>query len=141
MEFLKIKIINQNATIPSSANDGDAGYDISSCEDITVKARQRSIIKTGICIGVPKGTYGRIAPRSGLTTKKGIDVGAGVVDRSYTGEVCVILFNHSDIDFEVKIGDRIAQLILECIKTPDITVVDELCETIRGDKGFGSSGL
>ena len=141
MESLKIKIINQNATIPSRANDGDAGYDISSCEDITVKARHHSIIKTGISIGIPKGTYGRVAPRSGLTAKKGIDVGAGVIDSSYTGEVCVILFNHSDIDFEVKKGDRIAQLILECIKTPDVLIVDELSVTNRGEKGFGSSGV
>ena len=83
---------------------------------------------------------GRVAPRSGLAVKHSIHTGAGVIDADYRGEVRVVLFNFSDIDFEVKEGDRIAQLILERIYTPEIEVVPVLEETIRGVGGFGSTG-
>ena len=83
---------------------------------------------------------GRIAPRSGLAVKHSIDTGAGVIDSDYRGQVKVLLFNHSEVDFEIKEGDRIAQLVLERIYTPEILVVDELEETIRGAGGFGSTG-
>jgi dUTP pyrophosphatase len=83
---------------------------------------------------------GRVAPRSGLAVKHSIHTGAGVIDADYRGEVKVILFNFSDIDFEIKEGDRIAQLILEKIYTPEIEVVPVLEETVRGDGGFGSTG-
>jgi len=90
---------------------------------------------------VPDGTYGRIAPRSGLAVKKGIDVGAGVIDRDYTGQVGVVLFNNSDEDFEIKVGDRIAQLVIEKIATPEVQIVDDLEDTVRGVGGFGSTGV
>lgn len=82
-----------------------------------------------------------IAPRSGLAWKHSIDVGAGVIDADYRGPVGVILFNHSDVDFEVKIGDRIAQLIIEKIIVPDVEEVDDLDSTVRGSGGFGSTGV
>ena len=82
----------------------------------------------------------RAAPRSGLAWKHSIDVGAGVVDADYRGPVGVILFNHSDMDFEVKAGDRIAQLIIEIIMTPEVIEVDDLDSTVRGVGGFGSTG-
>lgn len=82
-----------------------------------------------------------VAPRSGLTWKHSIDVGAGVIDGDYRGPVGVILFNHSDIEFQVNVGDRIAQLILEKIMTPDVTEVDDLDDTVRGVGGFGSTGV
>ena len=81
------------------------------------------------------------APRSGLAWKHSIDVGAGVIDADYRGPVGVILFNHSDVDFEVKVGDRVAQLIIEKIVTPSVTEVDDLDETVRGEGGFGSTGV
>jgi dUTP pyrophosphatase len=137
---LKILLRNENAVVPYRFNHDDAGYDLSSSENSVIPARQRGIVKTGISIGLPPNTYGRVAPRSGLAVKKGINVGAGVVDRSYTGEICVVLFNHSDEDFEIKIGDRIAQLIIECILTSDVEIVTSLNDTIRGENGFGSSG-
>jgi deoxyuridine 5'-triphosphate nucleotidohydrolase len=99
------------------------------------------MLKTDIAIAVPLGTYGRVAPRSGLALKHGIDVGAGVIDEDYRGNVGVILFNHSDVDFIVAAGDRVAQLILEKIETPDVEVVDDLSETVRGGGGFGSTGV
>ena len=86
------------------------------------------------------GTYGRIAPRSGLAWKKHIDVGAGVIDADYRGNVGVVLFNHGAEDLEVKVGDRVAQLILEKIAYAEVEEVAELPETVRGAGGFGSSG-
>ena len=83
---------------------------------------------------------GRIAPRSGLAAKHSIDTGAGVIDADYRGQVKVILFNFSENDFAIKRGDRIAQLILERIYTPDVAVVEKLAETVRGGGGFGSTG-
>ena len=90
-------------------------------------------IRIGFCLVV--------APRSGLTWKNSIDVGAGVIDADYRGPVGVILFNHSDVDFEVKPGDRIAQLIVQKIVTPEVEEVDDLDATVRGSGGFGSTGV
>jgi len=98
-------------------------------------------VKTDLSIAIPRGTYARVAPRSGLAWKKFIDVGAGVVDYDYRGNVGVILFNHGDEDFEVKKGDRVAQLILEQILTPDVVECEDLDATERGAGGFGSTGV
>ena len=98
-------------------------------------------MQTGPAISSPAGLYARIASRSGLSLKKSIDVGAGVVDSDYIGEVGVVLFNHGDQDFEVKMGDRIAQLILEKIDTPKVEEVRALEESVRGSGGFRSTGL
>lgn len=117
-----------------------AGFDLKSAYDGVVPARGKALIKTDIQIELPFGTYGRIAPRSGLTLKNSIDVGAGVIDRDYRGNVGVILFNHSDVDFIVKKGDRIAQLLCERIVYPILLKADTLTETERGAGGFGSSG-
>lgn len=136
---LLVKKLDADAKIPSRATEGSAGYDISSAEDVTIAAKSRAGVSTGISIRVPKNTYGRIAPRSGLAVKHGIDVLAGVVDFDYTGEVKVILYNTSDEDYFVKKGDRIAQLILERMETPEVEVVLELSETSRTG-GFGSTG-
>jgi dUTP pyrophosphatase len=83
---------------------------------------------------------GRIAPRSGLASKHMIDTGAGVIDADYRGQVKVLLFNHGEKDFEVKEGDRVAQLVLERIYTPEVVEVKELEESVRGAGGFGSTG-
>ena len=83
---------------------------------------------------------GRIAPRSGLAVKHFIDTGAGVIDSDYRGQVKVLLFNHSEVDFEIKEGDRIAQLVIERIYTPEVMVVEELEDSVRGAGGFGSTG-
>ena len=92
-------------------------------------------VKTDLAIALPALCYGRIAPRSGLAWKKFIDVGAGVIDADYRGNVGVILFNHAEEDFEVKVGDRVAQLILERIMTPPVAEVADLGETERGAGG------
>jgi dUTP pyrophosphatase len=98
------------------------------------------MIKTDIAIQVPKGHYGRVAPRSSLAWKDFVDVGAGVIDEDYRGEVKVVLYNHGESLFHVKMGDRIAQLIIEKISYPEVKEVETLEETERGSGGFGSTG-
>lgn len=138
---LLVKRLSPLATIPSRGSKFAAGYDLSSAYDSSVPARGKSLIKTDLSVAVPTGHYGRVAPRSGLALKNGIDVGAGVIDEDYRGPVSVILFNHSDVDFTIKAGDRIAQLILERISTPEILEVEDLDATLRGEGGFGSTGV
>ena len=106
-----------------------------------IPAGGRGVVKTDISIACPAGTYARIAPRSGLAVKKGIDVGAGVVDADYRGNVGVVLFNFGTEDFTVDVGDRIAQLILEKVNMAPVVEVEELTETERGAGGFGSTGV
>ena len=97
---------------------------------------------TGLIVAVPPGTYGRVAPRSGLALHGGIDVGAGVIDADYRGQLGVLLFNHSDTDFFVAVGDRVAQLILEVVRTPPLEEASDLGSELtgRGASGFGSTG-
>ena len=141
-DFLSIKKLSPNAIIPNRGSDLAAGYDLYSAVDTEVPARGKALIPTNLAIRVPSGTYGRIAPRSGLAWKHSIDVGAGVVDEDYSGDVGVILFNHSNnFNFTIKKGDKIAQLMLEKIKIVEIKEVKELPETKRGSGGFGSTGI
>ncbi|XP_076922355.1 deoxyuridine 5'-triphosphate nucleotidohydrolase-like [Bidens hawaiensis] len=139
--LFKVKKLSEKAVLPSRGSSLAAGYDLSSAIDTKVPARGKALVATDLSIAVPQGTYARIAPRSGLAWKHSIDVGAGVVDADYRGPVGVILFNHSDADFEVKVGDRIAQLIVEKIITPEVVEVDDLDATVRGAGGFGSTGV
>jgi len=137
---LYVKKLSSQAILPVRGSREAAGYDLSSAVQAVVPARGRKLIATDLAIAVPPGTYGRVAPRSGLALKKGIDVGAGVIDADYRGSVGVILFNHSDDEFRIEPGDRIAQLILERIVTPPILEVEDLDATSRGEGGFGSTG-
>ena len=139
--ILKVQKLSNNAALPKRSTDGAAGYDLCASQDCTIPAGGKGLVKTGLSISFPTGLYARIAPRSGLALKKFIDVGAGVVDSDYRGEVGVVLFNHGDQDFEVKMGDRIAQLILEKIDTPPVEEVQGLDDTVRGSGGFGSTGV
>ncbi|XP_010426147.1 PREDICTED: deoxyuridine 5'-triphosphate nucleotidohydrolase [Camelina sativa] len=139
--FFKVKKLSEKAVLPTRGSSLSAGYDLSSAVDSKVPARGKALIPTDLSIAVPEGTYARIAPRSGLAWKHSIDVGAGVIDADYRGPVGVILFNHSDVEFEVKLGDRIAQLIIEKIVTPDVVEVEDLDDTVRGEGGFGSTGV
>ncbi|XP_059453619.1 deoxyuridine 5'-triphosphate nucleotidohydrolase isoform X2 [Corylus avellana] len=139
--LLRVKKLSEKAVLPSRASPLSAGYDLSSATETKVPARGKALVPTDLSIAIPEGTYARIAPRSGLAWKHSIDVGAGVIDADYRGPVGVILFNHSDVDFEVKAGDRIAQLIIEKIMTPDVMAVEDLDSTVRGEGGFGSTGV
>ena len=138
---LLVKRLSASATLPTRASDLAAGYDLYSTEGCVVLPGKRAVLPTGVAIMLPKGTYGRIAPRSGLAVKHGINVGAGVVDRDYTGEIKVVLFNHDRHAYVVKPGYRIAQLIIEKCEYPPLVEVDSLDETQRGDDGFGSTGM
>ena len=138
---LLIKKLSPDAIIPTRASQGSVGYDLYSTEDTVVPCQcGRVIVGTGIAVGLPEGVYARIAPRSGLAAKHCIDVGAGVIDPDYTGEIKVIMFNHGDMEYTIKQGDKIAQMILERCETPPIEEVIEIEDTVRGTKGFGSSG-
>ena len=137
---MKVKRLVNHAKLPIRGSKGAAGYDLHAAKKCVIPANARGVVKTGIAIEIPDGLYARIAPRSGLSVKKSIDVGAGVVDRDYRGEIGVVLINHSSKDFEVNVGDRIAQMILEQIKTPEVEEQADLDQTDRGEKGFGSTG-
>lgn len=138
---MKIKLLVEGAKTPFRANKTDAGADLCSAEDAIITPLERKAIGTGISIEIPEGYYGRIAPRSGLAYKNGIDVLAGVVDSSYRGEIKVILFNtDKENNFEIKKGERIAQLIIEDHFNFEFDVVEELTYTERGFGGFGSTG-
>ena len=139
--MLKVQKLNNNAALPKRSTDGAAGYDLCASQNCTIPTKGKGLVKTRFSLSFPVGLYARIAPRSGLALKKFIDVGAGVVDADYRGEVGVVLFNHGDQDFEVKMGDRIAQLILEKISTPEVEEVSALEDTVRGSGGFGSTGV
>jgi deoxyuridine 5'-triphosphate nucleotidohydrolase len=140
-EKLLVKKLSKEATLPVRGTDEAAGYDLCSVENVVLSPGERKLVSTGLAIKVPEGCYGRLAPRSGLAVKFGIHVGGGVVDRDYRGPVMLILHNLGDKPLEIKRGDRVAQLILEKIRTPEVKEVEELDETKRGEKGFGSTGV
>ena len=140
---LLVKRLSTRATLPTRGSAQAAGYDLSSAVDgeVVIPAGGRALISTDVAIAVPPGHYGRVAARSGLGVRHGIDVGGGVIDQDYRGAVSVLLFNHGSEDFAVRCGDRVAQLILERISTPEVIEVADLEPTDRGAAGFGSTGV
>jgi len=133
--------LSEHALAPSKGSKLAAGFDLHSAYDYEIPAHGKVIAKTDLQIRVPDGTYGRVAPRSGLAAKHFIDIGAGVVDQDYTGNVGVVMFNHNDVPFVIKKHDRIAQLVCEKIVYPELKEVAALESTERGDGGFGSTGV
>lgn len=141
LDVMLVKRLHPAATLPVRGSAGAAGFDLAAAEPTVVPARGKAIVKTGLAVAVPPGTYARVAPRSGLAAKRMIQTGAGVVDFDYRGEVGVVLFNHGDEDLPVAVGDRIAQLILEKVDMSGCMEVESLDETTRGAGGFGSTGV
>ena len=143
MAQLNVTKLNPAAVLPVRASAGAAGYDLVSIDSYVVLPGRRVVVSTGISIQLPPGTYGRIAPRSGLAVKHGLDTLAGVIDPDYTGEIKVVLQN-LDVNqpFVIRPGYRIAQLILEQCVTPEVVEVEATVTpaTQRGDAGFGSTG-
>lgn len=135
-----IEVVGEN--VPTYATRGDAGADLVSAEGVRIAAHQRVLVKTGIKIAIPEGYVGLVHPRSGLALKHGITVlnAPGTIDAGYRGEVGVLLFNTGSLDFEVKAGDRIAQLVIQKVETAEFKIVDALIDTDRGEGGFGSTG-
>ena len=138
---LEVKKLKPDATLPVLGSANAAGYDLHALVATTVPARGKVLVSTGLAFAIPVGNYGRIAPRSGLAAKHSIDVGAGVIDADYRGEVKVLLFNFSDKDFGISSGDRIAQMIIEKYSLTELVEVKDLESTERGAGGFGSTGV
>jgi dUTP pyrophosphatase len=139
--LLLIQKLSPNAQLPSKGTSGSIGYDLHATDGTTIPPGQRTLVGTGVAIKTPPGTYGRIAPRSSLAVKHSVDMAAGVVDPDYRGEVKVALANQGNLPFMVKTGDRIAQLILERAEAPPPQEVTTLPSTIRGEQGFGHTGV
>ena len=137
---MQVQLLTPTARAPARQSDQAAGYDIHLDEDLVLFPKERKLVSTGIAVAIPYGYYGRIAPRSSLAVKKYIDIGAGVVDSDYRGEVKVFLIYSGQEKLVLERGDRIAQLILEKITLPEIEVVSFLDSTERGEGGFGSTG-
>ncbi len=144
--MIKIKRLTETAKVPTKAHEEDAGYDLYADEDKIIPALSRETVHTRIAIELPdlqeenNEIYVRVAPRYGISAKSGIDIFGGVIDRGYTGELVVCVFNSSKEEFKVNKGDKIAQLIPTIIYKDNLVEVQELGESKRGEKGFGSSG-
>jgi len=150
LNLYKLKFVktHPDATLPKrNHNDpmfGDSGYDVTAVEDAIIPARGATVVPVGLKLGqVPPGFWIRIESRSGLQFKHSISAFNGIIDNNYRGDMGVRLINNSDIDYQVKKGDRIAQLVLYplvAVTEENVTFTDEVTETERGEKGFGSSG-
>jgi dUTP pyrophosphatase len=137
---IKIKKLNPDAIIPKYSHVGDAGMDLFSVEkDFILKPKHRAVVKTGLSIELPKSYVSLVWDKSGVA-RSGIKTMGGVLDSNYRGEYKIILINLSSENYEIKKGQKIAQLLIQKIETAEIEEVDELSETTRGGGGFGSTG-
>lgn len=162
---LQVQLLCDTARAPTKAHEHDAGYDLYAAEEAQLGCEQaltpetpdtrcqlklfrpvpklqatHALVRTGVAVAIPLGYYGRVASRSGLSVKHCVEVGAGVVDAGYRGEILVHLYSHGGAPLHIKPGDRIAQLIITPCASPDVQVVDTLPASTRGASGFGSSG-
>lgn len=140
--MIKIKKLNDQAKIPTYANEGDAGADLYSVEDVTILPGEIALVSTGISLALPINFVALVHPRSGLAAKHGVTVlnAPGTIDSGYRGEVKVILINHGSNPFKVHVGERIAQIVFQEFRTAQFEEVRNLDESVRGEGGFGSSG-
>lgn len=131
-----------NLPIPSYATPGSAGMDICAADSVLISKSERVLISTGYAVEIPEGYEIQVRPRSGLAIKHGITVlnTPGTIDSDYRGEIKIILCNLGHEDFQVRIGDRVAQLVLAPVVQASIELVENLSETIRAADGFGSTG-
>jgi dUTP diphosphatase len=139
---LPIRKLRDEAVVPVRAYDGDAGLDLSSCERVTLGPGERATVGTGLAVAIPEGYAGFVQPRSGLASRHGITIvnAPGLVDSGYRGELRVVLLNTDAVEpFVVEPGMRIAQLVVMPVTSPEPVEVDELPESERGVRGFGSS--
>lgn len=140
MDQLKCKLTHSNAKLPVRKHEGDAGLDIYAVEHSDIPAGTSALLPTGLHVEIPLGYVGVVKPRSGMATSNTLDILAGVIDAPYRGEIKVALMNHGERVFEVKPGDRIAQLLIVPVALPEPIEVKDLSDTDRGAGGFGSSG-
>ena len=139
LDFLRFKQLDPKAVLPARGSALAAGLDLCSIEDAELAPQQRATVRTGLAVAIPPGFYGRVAPRSGLAAKSGLDVLAGVIDSDYRGEICCVLYNTGDQTISLLAGSKICQLIIEQIITPEAMWVNDLDSTARGAGGFGST--
>lgn len=152
--MLKVKLLSANARLPQRQTIGSAGYDIYSAADYVVLAGQKAIISTGIAIELPKCPIAghiycfQIMSRSGLSVKYSIEKGAGLIDADYTGEIKIILYNHSQPTpcepekgaYRIAAGDRVAQGVIVAVAVPEVVAITDITQSNRGTGGFGSTG-
>ncbi len=140
---VKFKKLDDKAVIPFKANPGDAGLDLVSIEEKVIFSGQYTTVCTGLAIELPQGYEGQVRSRSGLASKHGLSVlnSPGTIDEGFRGEIGVILINHGEKPYTVNIGDKIAQLVIAPVPKVKILEVKELSESVRGESGFGSSGV
>lgn len=135
---MKIKL-DEGAKMPTRAHSTDAGLDLYARNTAIVPAKESAKFDTGVHIELPQGTVGMIKSKSGLNVNHGI-TSEGVIDVGYTGSIVVKLYNHSGYDYKVNAGDKISQLVILPILTPELELVEDLKSTERGNGGFGSTG-
>ena len=132
-------VLDKGATMPTRAHESDAGLDLYARERKLIRGQSSAVFDTGVHIELPAGTVGMIKSKSGLNVKHGL-ISEGVIDVGYTGSICVKLYNLSDKDYIVEIGDKISQLVVMPFIAPSLDLVDKLEPTERGNGGFGSTG-
>lgn len=145
MKFsMKIKKLNENATVPTYGSACAAGADLYACEEnaVTIEPGKTVLVHTGIAMAIPDGYVGLIYARSGLACKRGLAPAnkVGVIDSDYRGEIMVALHNHGEVAQTVESGERIAQIVFTPYVAAEFTVADTLDDTVRGEGGFGSTG-
>jgi len=138
--LLNFQKLDPRATLPTRGSVHAAGLDLYSLEDVSIPPKERVLVPTGLAVAIPEGHYGRVAPRSGLALKYGLDVLSGVIDADYRGEIRCILYNTGDEIIQLPARSKICQLIIERIVTPEAVWSDQISETERGGGGFGSTG-
>jgi len=144
MDELRFIRLDERATLPARAHEGDAGLDLRAAEDARIGPGERASVGTGLAVAIPAGHAGLVTPRSGLALKHGIALvnAPGVIDSGYRGELRVLLLNTDrESEFTVSAGDRIAQLLIVPVATPEPLEAEALDDTARGAGGFGSSGV
>ncbi len=140
---MRFQRLNPKAIAPTRAHPGDAGLDLCALNAVEIAPGQRAKVATGIAIELPAGHAGLIVPRSGLAAKHGLSIvnAPGLIDEGYRGELQVLLLNtDQEAPISIAAGERIAQLVVVAVSTPQLVEVDQLDESVRGEQGFGSSG-
>ncbi len=141
---LQIKRLDTGLPLPRYAHEGDAGLDLFAAEDVTLEPFSRTLVPTGIAVAIPEGHAGFVQPRSGLAIKQGLSLvnTPGLIDSHYRGEIKVIAINLDPVTpIIISRGDKIAQLVIQQVTCAQLVEVSELDETVRGEGGFGSTGV
>jgi dUTP pyrophosphatase len=142
---MKIPVVRNDSMyqLPRYAHPGDAGADLHAREQLTIDPGDYALVATGVSMAIPEGYGGFVLPRSGLAARSGVTVlnAPGLVDSGYRGELKVALINHGPAPLGIEVGDRIAQLVIMEVSTPEYVEVDALEDTERGPGGFGSTGM